>query len=692
MGGGTEEPVPEHDPFDVPQRREVRSPRSRGAGNSGEEEEQFEENVKEAHDIIAQLETLVNKMETKRHTKRRTARASRSRDSTPADSKAHINANRGSSSEGKGKERQGKPYAVSPSALLGGGSRGTTTTITTQTSGPKLISLPPGGADKPIELNGMRYNPDRKVWEGGKELSPDDDGAFESDDESQGASNSGNKSNLSIDAHHRQPLRKSSPHKAARALREEDYVLDDTGEWIKRDLVEPTEKEKSQPRLFLIRYLNPTNPVAASKMAGDMRLVDGRWVKASEEENDDMDAFGDDEELQKWGETDTYFAELPKEFDLGEDTLNQWRRRQEEHQKEMGCWTAPEKDPKRFLLDGLRQMYIIRVVDQANTKGRAWRKANSSPAKFPAPVTVASAVRVAARQNSGIPTKLDKFKDDSDRFDQDLEFDDGKQLSPRRREARTDDSEEDGFGEVSPPASDSDREDWGDDFDSPLANKKLGAPAMAASRSFEGIEIGDDDDEDDDDDVMEMDDDAGVDARQANQPQLEGADDDEDWGDDKVTSRLPGVMSIGDDDDEGDDEFEELNTHNNSSSKQKVGANADDDDDDEDWGMDDVDDDDGGDNGKAPALNKPRQVNQVVKKLLGGMVMTDDAEEEDDDDDLVISDGEDDAAVARNGQSRPLSRHLSEPFTNDHEVEDDLMMHNVGGIINSDARRFLNRK
>jgi hypothetical protein len=120
----------------------------------------------------------------------------------------------------------------------------------------------------------MRYNPDRKVWEGGKELSPDDDDAFESDDdESQGAGGNGNKSNLSIDAHHRQPLRKSSPHKAARALREEDYVLDDTGEWIKRDLVEPTEKEKSQPRLFLIRYLNPTNPVAASKMAGDMRLV-----------------------------------------------------------------------------------------------------------------------------------------------------------------------------------------------------------------------------------------------------------------------------------------------------------------------------------------------------------------------------------------------------------------------------------
>jgi hypothetical protein len=49
--------------------------------------------------------------------------------------------------------------------------------------------------------------------------------------------------------------------------------------------------------------------------------VDGRWVKASEEENDDMDAFGDDEELQKWGEADTYFAELPKEFDLGEDTV-----------------------------------------------------------------------------------------------------------------------------------------------------------------------------------------------------------------------------------------------------------------------------------------------------------------------------------------------------------------------------------
>lgn len=122
----------------------MRSPRSRGAGHSGEqEEEQFEENVKEAHDIIAQLETLVNKMETKRHTKRRTARASRSRDSTPADSKAHINATtRGSYSEGKGKERQGK------SAYAGG--RGTTTTITTQPSGPKLISLPPGGADKPI--------------------------------------------------------------------------------------------------------------------------------------------------------------------------------------------------------------------------------------------------------------------------------------------------------------------------------------------------------------------------------------------------------------------------------------------------------------------------------------------------------------------------------------------------------------
>ena len=255
-------------------------------------------------------------------------------------------------------------------------------------------------------------------------------------------------------------------------------------------------------------------------------------------------------------------------------------------------------------------------------------------------------------------------------------------------------SEEDGFGEVSPPASDSDHEDWGDDFDSPLANKKLGAPAMAASRSFEGIEIGDDDDDDEDDDVMEMDDDAGVDARgggarQANQPrQLEGADDgdDEDWGDEfegddvdsKVSSRLPGVMSIGDDDDEGDDEFEELNTHtttNHSSSTNKQKANADDDDDDEDWGMDDVDDDEGGDNGKAPALNKPRQVNQVVKKLLGDMVM---AEEDDDDDDLVISDGEDDPAVAaaRNGQSRPLSRHLSESFTaNDHEVGKPILPH-----------------
>lgn len=96
--------------------------------------------------------------------------------------------------------------------------------------------------------------PGQTAWEGGEELRLDDDDA--------------------IDHKHIQPLRKSSPRKIGlgRALRAlEDYVLDDTGEWVKtEDTVELSDKEKSQPRLFLIRYLNPNT---SNKLAGNMRLV-----------------------------------------------------------------------------------------------------------------------------------------------------------------------------------------------------------------------------------------------------------------------------------------------------------------------------------------------------------------------------------------------------------------------------------
>jgi hypothetical protein len=50
--------------------------------------------------------------------------------------------------------------------------------------------------------------------------------------------------------------------------------------------------------------------------------VGGKWVKASEEESDDMDAFGDDDDLKKWGEADTFFPELPKEFDVSEENVH----------------------------------------------------------------------------------------------------------------------------------------------------------------------------------------------------------------------------------------------------------------------------------------------------------------------------------------------------------------------------------
>jgi hypothetical protein len=115
----------------------------------------------------------------------------------------------------------------------------------------------------------MVYNPDRKVWEGGKGLNLDEDDGDRNN--SYAGNGNGNDSNLS---NHRQ-IRKSSPHKTMRSVLAEDHVLDDTGEWVKKDLMEPTETEKSQPRLFLIRYLNPTSTAVANKMAGDMRLVRG---------------------------------------------------------------------------------------------------------------------------------------------------------------------------------------------------------------------------------------------------------------------------------------------------------------------------------------------------------------------------------------------------------------------------------
>jgi hypothetical protein len=66
----------------------------------------------------------------------------------------------------------------------------------------------------------------------------------------------------------------------------------------------------------------------------------------------------------------------------------------------MGAWSAAEVDHKRFLLDGLRQMYIIRVVNQANAKDRA-----KDRAKRPQSVAVAS----ATRQTSSAPTKVSEF-------------------------------------------------------------------------------------------------------------------------------------------------------------------------------------------------------------------------------------------------------------------------------------------
>lgn len=53
--------------------------------------------------------------------------------------------------------------------------------------------------------------------------------------------------------------------------------------------------------------------------------VDGRWTRetdgSSESDDIDFDEFGDDSELQKWGETDAFFPELPKEFDAGEENV-----------------------------------------------------------------------------------------------------------------------------------------------------------------------------------------------------------------------------------------------------------------------------------------------------------------------------------------------------------------------------------
>jgi hypothetical protein len=175
--------------------------------------------------------------------------------------------------------------------------------------------------------------------------------------------------------------------------------------------------------------------------------------------------------------------------------------------------------------------------------------------------------------------------------------------------------EEVGFGDVSPPNSDP--EDWGDDFASPVVNKLgNGVPA----KSFEGLEIGDGDDDDDDDAFFVDDDDDDMETddnnRQDNQQQQQkqqlqqkpsghaatetngGREEmDEDWGDAFAETELEGKLgsrltSVGDDDDEeGDDEFEELKqkvAHTDAGSKPPV------DDEDEDWGMDEDDN-----NGKA---------------------------------------------------------------------------------------------
>ncbi|ELR15679.1 uncharacterized protein ACA1_377950 [Acanthamoeba castellanii str. Neff] len=171
------------------------------------------------------------------------------------------------------------------------------------------------------------------------------------------------------------------------------YVLTNTGAWTRvappgspgggraRDLQRKrtrdglarqrsAERDACPPGLFLIRYLNPC---AADLLAGDMRLVDGRWVK-NEEESEVLD-LGDEEELLKWAEDDVYYQPLPKEFDVDEEQLRLWRECGRKHEETLGEWVTCEQDPqyvRRFKEEGLRQLWIVRVVDRANRPPAAW--------------------------------------------------------------------------------------------------------------------------------------------------------------------------------------------------------------------------------------------------------------------------------------------------------------------------------
>jgi len=90
-----------------------------------------------------------------------------------------------------------------------------------------------------------------------------------------------------------QPL---SAQRGARALKEEDYILDPHGDWVQKDEapVEPTENERSRPRMFLIRFLNSRS--ISKKTVGTNVLYNGKWQN-TEQDDFDYGQFPDEEEL-----------------------------------------------------------------------------------------------------------------------------------------------------------------------------------------------------------------------------------------------------------------------------------------------------------------------------------------------------------------------------------------------------------
>jgi len=384
----------------------------------------------------------------------------------------------------------------------GGGKRGsvqrvsrtpTTTSkrMSSPSGGPTLITLPPGPRNQPIVNNGMVLMPGEKAW---------------------------------------QPL---SAQRGARALKEEDYILDPHGDWVQKDEapVEPTENERSRPRMFLIRFLNSRS--ISKKTVGTNVLYNGKWQN-TEQDDFDYGQFPDEEELSNLSQDK--FLPL-NEFQVDEDECY---RREKMHLEEMQNWISCEKDPQRFLVDGLRQMYIIRVVKQVN-RGQGI-KGNSSPLAPQVPLN-------AQQPKAPTPKHIEKFKDhDDDDFATGIECGADKPITPRNRPSA---EVEDDYGDSS---ADSVEKSPG------LPARKAEKYATSPAKAFRGTEIGDSDGDDED-----------WESPRPKQPTREEESandaDDQDSGSNfdldetssganpKMNSSLLGDLVIGDSD--GDDEEEE---------------------------------------------------------------------------------------------------------------------------------------